>query len=187
PALLELPRERRLLQLAPDRALALGVRVLDELLRDRRAALDHLLVPEVLHDRAEDAVHVDAAVLVEALVLDRDDRELHPVGDPLRADQDSALLPAQDREHPVVVAVVDVAVDLALLQARRVKRRDLACDRGDEAEGERERSQDEQDQEEAEQAQLANPAPRSRRCLLWSGTRHEKPGIVTVDSPLTWA
>ncbi len=187
PALLELPREGRLLQLAADRALALRVRVLDELLCDRRAAFDDLLVADVLPDRAHDPVDVDAAVLVEALVLDRDDRQLHPVRDLVRADEDSALLAAQHRQHALALAVVDVAVDLALLQPRRVERRDLARHRGDEAEGERHRSQHEQDQEEAEQAQLANPAPRPGRRLLSSGTRHEKSKIVTVDSPLTWA
>ena len=86
-----------------------------------------------------------------------------------------------------IEALTRNAVDLALLQPRRVERGDLARDRGDEAEGERQRPQHEQDQEEAQEAQLANPAPRPRRCLLWSGTRHEKAEIVTVDSPLTWA
>ena len=45
----------------------------------------------------------------------------------------------------------------------------------------------EQDQQEREQAELADPAPRLRRRLLSGGTRHEKPKIVTVDSPHTWA
>ena len=48
PLLLELPRERRLLQLARDRALSTPVScVLDELLRDRRAALHRRLVLDV--------------------------------------------------------------------------------------------------------------------------------------------
>src|SRR5581483_3841354 len=69
PALLDLPREGRLLQLARQRALARDVRVLDELLRDRRAALDDLPVRDVGPERATDAAQVEAPVLVEALVL----------------------------------------------------------------------------------------------------------------------
>ena len=59
PLALELPCEGRLLQLAADRALLLRVRVLDELLRDRRAALDDRLVPDVGPDGAQDAAVVD--------------------------------------------------------------------------------------------------------------------------------
>jgi hypothetical protein len=75
--LFELPRERRLLELARDRAVVRHVGVLDELLRDRRAALDDGLVLDVCEQRAADRVQVDAVVLVEALVLDRDDRLFH--------------------------------------------------------------------------------------------------------------
>ena len=91
PTLLELPRERGFLQLPADRTLALDVGVLHELLRDRRAALDHALVAHVLPDGPHDPVHVDAAMLVEALVLDRDDRLLHQRRDVVRGHEDPAL------------------------------------------------------------------------------------------------
>ena len=74
----ELPRERGLPQLARDRPLRGAQRVLDELLRDRRATLHGPFVPDVRPDRAGDTVDVDAAVLVESLVLDVDDRVLDP-------------------------------------------------------------------------------------------------------------
>ena len=95
---LEPPGERCLAQLARDRALVLVDRVLDELLRDRRAALHGAAVRDVGLDRAQDAADVDAVVLVEALVLDRDDRVLQPRRDVLGVDDDARLRPAEDRE-----------------------------------------------------------------------------------------
>ena len=83
PPLLELPGERRFEELAPDRLLARQVRVLDELLRDRRAALHDAAMRDVGPERPRHAAHVDAAVLVEALVLGGDDRVLHPRRDVL--------------------------------------------------------------------------------------------------------
>ena len=184
PALFELPRERRLLQLPADRALVMEVRVLDELLRDRRAALDDLLVAQVLPDGADDAVDVDAAVLVEALVLDRDDRVLHLRRDVLRRHEDPALRPAKDREHPLArVGRVDVAVDLLLLEAGGIEGRDLARDRRHQTERERDQAEQAEDQEEAEQAQLSDSAPRSGGRLFAGGARHEKRKIVTVELP----
>ena len=86
PDLLELPGERRLAQLARDRRGVAVVGVLDELLGDRRAALDGAAVGDVGPERAQDAAQVDPAVLVEALVLDRDDRVLDPGRDVGRGD-----------------------------------------------------------------------------------------------------
>ena len=75
----EVVGERGLAQLLEQRALVLGgERVLDELLRDRRAALDAPSAATTSwYERAADAAQVDAVVGVEALVLDRDDRVLH--------------------------------------------------------------------------------------------------------------
>ena len=78
---LELLRQLRLADLAlvagEAVACAVGrVEVLHQLHRQRRAALDGLLVDEVLDRGADDALVVDALVLVEALVLDRDGRVL---------------------------------------------------------------------------------------------------------------
>ena len=54
-------------------------------------------------------------MLVEALVLDRDDRVLQPRRDRARRDDDARLRAAQDREDRVPVARVDVRVRLLLL------------------------------------------------------------------------
>ena len=74
PRLVELEREARLLELALERPLRADgpVEVPDELLRDRRAALDDVARPVVLQRGAHDSLVVDAAVLVEAPVLDCD-------------------------------------------------------------------------------------------------------------------
>ena len=119
--LLELPRQRRLLQLARHRPLVARQRVLDELLRDRRAALDGALVPDVRPERARHAADVDAAVLPEALVLGGDDRLLHPRRDRRAGHEDAALRAAEDGEDRVPVAGVDVAVDLLVLLMQRVE------------------------------------------------------------------
>ena len=73
-------------------------RGLDELLRDRRAALHGLLGAHVLPQRAGDAAQVDAVVGVEAAVLDRDDRLLHHRRDLRRVDRDPALVAGQEPE-----------------------------------------------------------------------------------------
>src|ERR1043166_307703 len=78
---LHLARRRLLAQLArqPRRATDLaavddvGVQVADELLRDRAGAAP-VLAKDLPFDRAEHAEHVDAVVLIEALVFDGDER-----------------------------------------------------------------------------------------------------------------
>ena len=78
---LELLGELGLAHLALERLLAVArVQRADELHRQRRAALDRLARVDVLDRRADDAFEVDAAVLVEALVLDRDRRVAHVLG-----------------------------------------------------------------------------------------------------------
>ena len=99
PPLGQLPGERGLAHLAGDRLLVPAVGVLDVLLRDRRAALDDALAADVLPERAHDAAQVDTVVLVEALVLDGDDRLLHDRRDRLRRDEHAALVATEDREH----------------------------------------------------------------------------------------
>ena len=156
PALLELPRERRLLELARDRALVRDHRVLDELLRDRRAALHEPVLGDVGPERARHPVHVDAAVLVEPLVLDRDDRLLHLRRDLARGDDHPCLRAAEHGEDRVPVARVDVAVDLLVVR-RRVESRNLRCDRRDQPEPERRRPQHAEDDDQQEQTELADP------------------------------
>ncbi len=80
--LLELLGDLRLLDLALQVTLGVvDVEVAGELHRDRRSALLHLAGLEVLERRAGDSLEVDAVVLVEALVLDRDRRLLQILGD----------------------------------------------------------------------------------------------------------
>ena len=166
PALRQLPRERGLADLSREGVLVAAVRVLDVLLRDRRAALDHALTSDVLPERAEDAVHVDTLVLVEALVLDRHDRLLHDRRDLVRGDEDAALVAAQDREHaPLPRGVrgrVDHRVDVAV-RARRIECRELGADRDDQAVAERRPGQREQRQDQYREPQLPYPAAPRRR------------------------
>src|SRR4051812_43452096 len=77
PVALELVCERSLAELLEDGPALLGAQgVLDELLSDGGCALRRTRLENVLDDCAPDALEVDAAVLVEALILDRDRRLL---------------------------------------------------------------------------------------------------------------
>ena len=75
----------------------LDAEVADQLLGDRRAALDRFAGFEVLDRGAEDPLVVDAAVFVEALVLDRDRRQLQVLGDPLDRDRGRGLRRSRSR------------------------------------------------------------------------------------------
>ena len=78
----ELVGEGGLAELLEDRAVGLGLEgVLDELLLDRGGALDAALAADVGEQGAGDPAQVDAAVVVEALVLDRHHRLLDDRGD----------------------------------------------------------------------------------------------------------
>ena len=165
PALLELPGERRLAHLARERPLVADVRVLDELLRDRRAALDDALLADVLPERAADAAHVDAVVLEEALVLDRDDRLAHDRRDVLGVTRTRLSSPRSTASTRRAVRRVDDRVDVRVLRCR-VERGNLARDRADEAERERSAGSDDEDAQQRRKPSLANPAPRTRRPLL---------------------
>ena len=156
PLLLQLPRERRLLELALEGAAALHVRVLHELLRDRRAAFDDGAVPQVLPDGTRDAANVDASVLEEAAVLDSHDRLLHDVGDLLGLHDDPRLVSAQHGKH-AAVGGVDVGVLVGAV-ARGIELGQLARDRGHETERERRAADETEHDEKREQAKLADPS-----------------------------
>ena len=66
--------------------------------------------------------------------------------------------PAQDGEHPLAARVVDVAVALEALAARRVELRDVAADPDDEPVGERREAEQAHQHEDGEEAELADPA-----------------------------
>ena len=78
--------------------LGLGLGVVEQdhlhvLLRDGRSALLDLARALVGEERAGGTADIDAVVLVEARVLDRDDGLLHPFGDLVERHADSVLLP----------------------------------------------------------------------------------------------
>ncbi len=177
PALLELPGERGLAHLACDRALVAHVRVLHELLRDRGAALDEPLAADVLPEGAADAPHVDAPMLVEALVLHGDDRLLHDRRNLSARDEHATLLAAQHGEHGVAVRGVQDRVDLRTVP-RRVELGDLARDCGHEAEREGHTRQHEQHTEQCQQAQLPDPAPLPGRRLITSSKPQQQASVA---------
>jgi hypothetical protein len=106
---LELEREACLLRLPLERFLAADVEVADELLRDGRAALDDLPLFEVPDRRADDRFVVEAAVLVEAPVLDRDRRLRDPRGH-LRESHRLAVALGRDGSEQRAVRRVDERV-----------------------------------------------------------------------------
>ncbi len=183
PALGELPGERRLAHLARDGLLVAAVGVLHVLLRDGRAALDDALAADVLPEGAHDAAKVDSVVLVEALVLDDDDRLLHDRRDRLGADEHAALVAAQDGEHaPLPGPVrrrVDDGVDVAL-RARGIERGELAPDRGHEPEAECGTREREEDEEQRSKAALADPA--TLRCRVRTSSQPQSRKSVPPTS-----
>ena len=78
-------RVERLLDLAGEAALGREEHQLRELLADRAAALDHAAGLEIADEGAADADRIDARMLVEAPVLDRDHRLGQPGRDLARA------------------------------------------------------------------------------------------------------
>ena len=85
--------------------LLLGVglvdqRQLDHLLGDRRAALDDPVGRLVGDERAQRALQVERAVLVEAVVLDRDDRLAHDRRDLVERDVDPVLVVERGQRRP---------------------------------------------------------------------------------------
>jgi len=95
-------------------------------------------------------------MLVEALVLDRDDRVLHPRVDPRRRDDDPRLIAAEDGEDGLPVLRVDVRVRLRLPRAR-LELRQLRGERCEQAEGECRQAQDSENCKEGEESELADP------------------------------
>src|SRR5207247_1429737 len=121
----------RLLHLAPEGALVADVELADELLRDRRAALDDLARADVLPRGAGDALVVDAAVLVEAPVLDRDRRARHP-GRDLRERHGLALalavaVPGEEIREVVAGRRAHESAPIAFRRSATARRRSLSA------------------------------------------------------------
>ena len=154
---LEVVGERRLAQLLEHGPAVLGgERVLDELLGDRRGALLRRAGDHVLPDGAGDALVVDAVVLVEAPVLDRDHGLLHHRGDLRGVEQDPALVVGQRRELVVVGVVDDRVLGLQVLLAVLERRQVLGDGHHDPEDPGDEREQPEAEDDEGE-AELAHP------------------------------
>jgi hypothetical protein len=93
--LLDAQREQRLLDLPLVGDLVRQQKILRDLLRDGRSAdgpLAGSAIPEIGHERAEDARHVEPVVLIEILVLGGKERRLEKVGHCLDGQVKPALL-----------------------------------------------------------------------------------------------
>jgi hypothetical protein len=155
----DLEGERGLAQLLEHGAVVLrGQRVLDELLGDRRAALDDALLDQVLVERAGDAAEVDAVVRVEAAVLDGDDRLLHDGRDVRRGDEDPPLAAGQEPEAPAVAVDQHGVADGRVLELRQVGR-----DGHHHPEDRRDDGEHAEPEEDREHAQLADADVPARR------------------------
>ena len=109
-------------------ACELGKRGFNLLLTARREPLLQALKAKLERDHGVsvtcvvcdlcDTAQVDALVVEEALVLDRDDRLSHDRRDVLRVDEDAALLSPEHREDRPAVRGVDDRVDVGALGRR---------------------------------------------------------------------
>ena len=93
-------------------------RLLDHLLGDRRAALHRAAVGLVGDEGADGALEVEGAVLVEAVVLDRDDRLDHGPRDRGQRHVDAVLV--VERGDQVAVDVVDARLLRQVLRLERL-------------------------------------------------------------------
>ena len=190
PLVAELDREAGLLDLAVERLLAARVHVPDELLADRRAALDHLAGADVGPERAQDPDVVDAAVLVEALVLDGDRRPRQPRRHLREADRLPVVV-GRDRAEERAVGRVDerVRADVDGLQAREAARgreRDPGADAGDRDHDDEPAEDDGHEHTRAAAAALARDplAPRASSAgrVPWAALRASFPLRAMPDS-----
>jgi len=161
PGARQLDGEARLFELALDRPLLRhGVEVADELLRDRRAALDDLARADVLVESAGDADGVHTAVRVEPAVLDRNGRARHPRAD-LRAGDGLAIALGRNRAEQRAVTRVDerVRADLDRPQRLQVAARVESDGTSESSRGQRDRNDDEQDGGDPARAALVALTP----------------------------
>jgi hypothetical protein len=166
-----LPRQLRLDDLAFERALrVLDAEVADQLLGDRRAALDRLAGFEVGDGGADDALVVDPAVLVEALVLDRHRRQLQLLRDPLDRDRRAGDAGGDPAEAAAVGRVDRRVAALAYRFAgaeRRCVGGDVQHPGGDRDHGDRDHGE-----QAAEDHQQLRSQPRSAALTAPDALRH---------------
>ena len=137
------------------------VEVPDELLGDRRAALDDVALRDVLVERSEDALVVEGAVLPEAGVLDRD-RGLRQRRRDLRERQPLAIRRRRDDSELLSVVRVEERV---LAERERtdfgevaLREQELLAGEGDGGEQERDQRGQQQRTKEQDAAALSVPA-----------------------------
>src|SRR5438552_3271898 len=182
PLVRALEREAGLLELALERALVVAdVEVPDELLGDRRAALGRAARLDVLHGCPDDSPVVEAAVLEEAAVLDRDRRLRQPARH-LPELERLAVLVRRDRPERGAVVGEDERVGADSERAQRVERaagadRRRAADRGYADEAAEDEQRDEEDGPGEPTVRRPAPAraapvePR-RELVVGAGARH---------------
>src|SRR5438270_2750216 len=127
-AAVEVDRQGSLAQLALDG----GGRVrpdedlLDQLLADRAAALCQVMVRVISDRRPGDPTEIDAAVLIEGLVFDRDRRLADEGGDVVEGDDDTMIAVVADVVDQRAVPVEDQHVLLEAAGGEAVDRRQVA-------------------------------------------------------------
>src|SRR6185437_8439508 len=168
-----------LLDLPLERLLAAGVEVPDELLGERRAALQRLARGDVLPRRARDADVVDAAVLVEPAVLDRH-RCLGQPGRHLAERDRLSVLVGRNRAEQRAVACVDEGVLADLHRAQRVEAAG-GGQRGCRAEAQREDQDDDRGEDDrGDRARAAAPADAARPLLLAKPMAEDEVEVVAA-------
>ncbi len=103
--ILQIGGENRLLQLSPVRLVAVEEREPGQLLRDRARALRAAPLAKIAKRGAADADRINPAVIVEALILDREHRVDQVRRHPVERDFDSLFL--EDGEGRTIVRVED--------------------------------------------------------------------------------
>ena len=166
--------------------VAAQIQVAHELHRDRRAALQWRPVDDVLDGRAEYAGEVDAVVLVEPLILDRDRRVLQIFGDLAPADRTAHLGRLNEPQARAVGGehLRGAAVEQGVQQAQRrggVGDVQHIADRRDRAEHEHRREHAAADEQDACWAGAVVPAP-ALPCL--PGHRSLVPRVPRFGSSL---
>ena len=119
-------RQRHLLHLAGEGALLGQEQVLGELLRDGRAALRHAAPHHVGVERARHADRVDAAMRIEAAVLDGDERLRHVARQFLERNRIAVVLAPRGEQPAVEVDDLDrrrTLGDFQRLDRRQIARR----------------------------------------------------------------
>ena len=178
PHLRELDREARFLHLAREGAARVAdVEVADELLRDRRAALDDLPGGHVGIERAHDALVVEGAVLPEASVLDRDGRLAEVRRDLVQSERQPVHARRDDAEQRAVVGIHErVLSERDRLERAQVARAEQDGTTGGDGAGEHGPDRDEQDGDDEGRLVLGAHAAKART------TREQQRGELEVGT-----